>query len=172
MLGHALPTSKTHLWPFLLNYSILFSLVLCFQYRGLLSGKNVFRQWLEWPGTGPTSKEMRSFSGAVFKVILCEESSPKSPPLLQKCDPSLVQGNMVSPWKLNWVKLNNLKVQLLLITSFRPQLLRNYNNNKRSAEELKSNKGLAAGGGPDIHLSAVVCQPDEEEGGLLTRKLE
>lgn len=125
--------------------------------------------WLD-EGIGPTSKEMRSFSGAVFRVILCEESS-KSPPLLQKCDPSLVQGKMVSPWKLQ-VKLNNLKVQLLLITSFLPQLLRNYNNNKCSAEELKSNKGFAAGGGPDIHLSAVVCQPDEEEGGLLTRKLE
>lgn len=125
--------------------------------------------WLD-EGIGPTSKEMRSFSGAVFRVILCEESS-KSPPLLQKCDPSLVQGKMVSPWKLQ-VKLNNLKVQLLLITSFLPQLLRNYNNNKCSAEDLKSNKGLAAGGGPDIHLSAVVCQPDEEEGGLLTRKLK
>jgi len=35
-----------------------------------------------------------------------------------------------------------------------------------------SNKGLAAVGGPVIHLSVAFCQADEEEGGLIIRQLE
>lgn len=120
---------------------------------------------------------MCSFSMAVFRAIVSKKASRKYPPtLLQKHDPSLVQQSIIRLWKLP-VKLNKYKFQTSPLFSQVAEEWKKTNKKTQktkpnSSVELTNNEGVAAGGGPDNHLSVAVCQADEEEGGLIIRELE